>query len=372
MDVDLTETNGSTLLAATWALTILSLILLALRFYCKLNHGRPLWWDDHVLAVSWVCLLGATISTNLSVSLGLGQRTAVVVQRPREDLVKLSQLSIPGSLLSVLAIVWSKTSFAITVMRICDGWKRIFLWFAILSINLFMITTGILLNVKCTPLDFILPGGPGKECLPANINVIFGTAASAYSGVMDVLLAFLPWQVVWNLQMKPGEKIGVALAMSMGIFAGVTAFIKCTYIRDLASGDLTFDLTYLMIWSVVEGGVTIIAASIPILRVLIRDATTQYYYGSKSHTQRGVRHEDESGILTSAQRGKQIGTVHSSISAHPSRSHETENYSISSDEDKVHGRPRMPSGGITRTTQVTVETQRIRGQPSSDYEMDTL
>jgi hypothetical protein len=40
---------------------------------------------------------------------------------------------------------------------------------------------------------------------------------TAYSGIADVLLAFLPWKVVLALQMKRREKIGVAVAMSMGI-----------------------------------------------------------------------------------------------------------------------------------------------------------
>lgn len=40
--------------------------------------------------------------------------------------------------------------------------------------------------------------------------------ATAYSGCMDVILAFLPWIVLWNLETKKREKAGIALAMSMG------------------------------------------------------------------------------------------------------------------------------------------------------------
>ena len=36
---------------------------------------------------------------------------------------------------------------------------------------------------------------------------------------MDFVLALLPWQVIWKLQMKRNEKLGVALAMSMGILS---------------------------------------------------------------------------------------------------------------------------------------------------------
>jgi hypothetical protein len=34
---------------------------------------------------------------------------------------------------------------------------------------------------------------------------------------MDMLLALLPWKVIWKLQMKEKEKLGVGIAMSMGV-----------------------------------------------------------------------------------------------------------------------------------------------------------
>ena len=34
---------------------------------------------------------------------------------------------------------------------------------------------------------------------------------------MDLVLAFLPWKLLWSLQMKKAEKIGVCIAMSMGV-----------------------------------------------------------------------------------------------------------------------------------------------------------
>lgn len=43
------------------------------------------------------------------------------------------------------------------------------------------------------------------------------TIAAGYSGVMDLVLAILPWNIIMSLQMKTKEKIGVALAMSMGV-----------------------------------------------------------------------------------------------------------------------------------------------------------
>lgn len=34
---------------------------------------------------------------------------------------------------------------------------------------------------------------------------------------MDFILSVLPWLVLWDLEMKKREKVGIALAMSMGI-----------------------------------------------------------------------------------------------------------------------------------------------------------
>ena len=34
---------------------------------------------------------------------------------------------------------------------------------------------------------------------------------------MDLTLAMLPWKVIWKLQMRRAEKIGIAVAMSMGV-----------------------------------------------------------------------------------------------------------------------------------------------------------
>ena len=51
LDIDL----GLRLKVAIWFLAISSLIILALRVYCKFLRKRGLWWDDYILIASWVC-----------------------------------------------------------------------------------------------------------------------------------------------------------------------------------------------------------------------------------------------------------------------------------------------------------------------------
>jgi hypothetical protein len=43
------------------------------------------------------------------------------------------------------------------------------------------------------------------------------TQSAVWSAIMDISLALLPWQILWKLQMRTAEKIGVGIAMSLGI-----------------------------------------------------------------------------------------------------------------------------------------------------------
>jgi hypothetical protein len=40
---------------------------------------------------------------------------------------------------------------------------------------------------------------------------------AVWAAIMDISLALLPWKVLWKLQMRFAEKIGVGVAMSLGI-----------------------------------------------------------------------------------------------------------------------------------------------------------
>lgn len=50
------------------------------------------------------------------------------------------------------------------------------------------------------------------------------------------MLALLAWPMIWKLSMKRHEKIGVAIAMSLGIVAGLVGVIKVVKIASIAEG----------------------------------------------------------------------------------------------------------------------------------------
>ena len=156
------------------------------------------------------------------------------------DMANLQKIMLPTNVagtFSVTAAVWSKTSFGITLLHCTDGWVKKVTWFCIITMNLAMFLSALFPWVSCTPVqkswDIFVEG----TCWHPTVVVHYGMFSGTYSALMDITLALLPWKFLWGLQMKRNEKIGVGIAMSMGIFAGATAIVKTSKLPAMLSMD---------------------------------------------------------------------------------------------------------------------------------------
>lgn len=103
---------------------------------------------------------------------------------------------------------------------------------------------------------------------------------------MDLAFAIIPWVLLRNLQVSPAEKLGIALAMSMGVFAAISAFIKASAMPSLLSPDFSYAGVTLTLWSTAEPAVTIMAASVPMMRVLVQSVRKPALHSSSSASSR--------------------------------------------------------------------------------------
>jgi hypothetical protein len=69
---------------------------------------------------------------------------------------------------------------------------------------------------KCNPMERVWDKSVPGTCWDPQKLSKFQLFAAYYSAILDFLLALLPWQILWDLQMKLREKIGVAVCMSLG------------------------------------------------------------------------------------------------------------------------------------------------------------
>lgn len=140
---------------------------------------------------------------------------------------------------SIPAAAWSKTSFAITLLRITDGWMKRFVWFIIITVNIVLGVNGVIQWVQCWPVQKLWEPKLHGTCMPSMVVQKYNTFVSgewlapsektkkacitvltsliAYSGAMDIVLALLPWKIIWNVTIGNKEKFGALFAMSMGV-----------------------------------------------------------------------------------------------------------------------------------------------------------
>ncbi|KAH7321329.1 hypothetical protein B0I35DRAFT_212144 [Stachybotrys elegans] len=146
---------------------------------------------------------------------------------------------------------------------------RLSLWILIVSMNIIMNLVIIFSFAKCNPARKVWqPTIPGT-CWDPLVATYYNIFAGAFSGLVDLVLCVLAWVIIWKHPMRAREKFGVGIALTFGIFAAAAAAAKCYHMLGLSSMNRTLARVGIFIWGTTECAVTIIAASIPIMRILV-------------------------------------------------------------------------------------------------------
>ncbi|KAK4144968.1 putative integral membrane protein [Dichotomopilus funicola] len=264
-----TNPTGVTMLSVLWSLLTLSAAFVGLRIYSKLKRNRMLWWDDYVIICSWIFLLISCSCTTYNTRLGFGRPAAQV---PFDNYLRTGITSNLSGSTSVAAVAWSKTSFGLTLLRLVND-RRIL---RALLIGMLIV---VIVTHHCSVMFFWFSCDPPEKtwdprvegtCWSPSKFVTYSICVAACSAVCDFTLALVPWVVLLRFNMYNGEKIGVAIAMSMGVFTGIACIIKITTFSVFFSDDFSRDCLGLIVWSFMEPSVTIMAASIPFMRHLFK------------------------------------------------------------------------------------------------------
>jgi hypothetical protein len=159
-------------------------------------------------------LFAEAITAQVGQQLGFGKRT---IDIPIENQATIALgVSVVASI-SCVSSTLSKISFGITLLRLTDGKLRWFVWFCIVTLFIFMIPSALFTWIQCNPVAKTWDTSVEGACWPAYITINYGIFNAAWCAIADFALALLPWKLIWGLQLKFREKIGVGIAMSMGI-----------------------------------------------------------------------------------------------------------------------------------------------------------
>jgi hypothetical protein len=216
----------------------------------------------------------------------MGKHTWLI---PAENRDLLFRLTFTGASISCFAATFSKISFGVTLLRLTKGKVYAFVWFSIIGLFIVMLPSAMLTWIQCKPTAKLWISSIGGTCWPPVVTVAYGYFNTAFCVIVDFALALIPWMVLRHLKLHTREKIGLGIAMSMGFLAGICAVVKGLYLKDLTGNDFFCKSTSslylghrltdstvkgkdLTIWTSVETATAIVGASIPVLRVYLKNS----------------------------------------------------------------------------------------------------
>lgn len=200
------------------------------------------------------------------VNLGFGRHNYYVLSANREEVTRLGMIS---QLLWALAVGMCKTSIAIMFLRIKKEKKwKIFLYSSVLLILVAVIFTFISKFVECRPAAALWdPKIRGAKCWEKRHKRIHVYINSVIVIGTDILYSCLPITFIRQLNRPLREKIVLCFLMGLGFVASAASVAKMVQIKNLGKKEDSLWVTVdIVIFSIVEEQLGIIAASVPCLK----------------------------------------------------------------------------------------------------------
>ncbi|KAL6412321.1 hypothetical protein AUP68_04706 [Ilyonectria robusta] len=167
--------------------------------------------------------------------------------------------------------VFIKASICATLARIATKRRYIYTLWGLVAVS--VITTAVAISavlIRCKPVAASWNPTLGT-CIDQSIIIALTYAVSAVNIVTDWSVAIIPVFILWNLQMRKTLKKMVALVLGLGVLASIATIIRMPYTSVYSNTtNLLHNIGNIILWTVVECDLGIIAGCMPMLRSYIR------------------------------------------------------------------------------------------------------
>ncbi|KAH7263741.1 hypothetical protein BKA59DRAFT_506755 [Fusarium tricinctum] len=273
------------LYVTTVFLSVLCTIVVTLRTYIRARN-QCIGNDDYLMYACWLAYMGHNIIVIIGCHRGIGTvRHKLGISQVQEatKYVFMWQLFYAATLACV------KSSICVTVLRIATGKVYIRILQALIIMSVTMSGLGVVLVlVQCRPVEAHWIPSRGT-CMGRIVPTILTYAASVSNVITDFAVAVIPMCLVRKLQMRAKLKLYAQLIMGLGMLSSIASIIRIPYSNAYMTPDnFVYHVGNIILWTVVECGVGVVAGSLPSLRaffkILAKDRSTNDYSGSHNTT----------------------------------------------------------------------------------------
>ncbi|KAK6839407.1 hypothetical protein PG987_005273 [Apiospora arundinis] len=194
-------------------------------------------------------------------------------------LYRIATLALVYPNLETVVVGTARVSFALALLRLRrDRWWRMLIWMVIVGLVVITMFALVLARLtQCIPMQKLQYGNMEGTCRGDGKSVLYvGWASGAWSAFSDFALIAMSWIVVWSVKMRKREKIGMALAMSIGVVSGGLTIFRYAWISPGFMADFYEYGWFGWILMSAEGMSSLIAASIPALRAFLLEMRADF------------------------------------------------------------------------------------------------
>ncbi|KAL2877149.1 hypothetical protein SGCOL_007542 [Colletotrichum sp. CLE4] len=274
------------LLVTTVTLAILTTIVMAMRMFIRFKTNK-IGSDDWAMLTGFSVNLGQSAVAIYGSFTGIASRDETMNQATSIEGYKtllIWQAFYAGSLCFI------KSSICITLMRITN--QKVYLWIlrGLIGLSFLMSGSGLIVILnQCHPLDKYWDKRIPGTCWPPIVATALSYGASVANVITDFSVAAIPFFLLRHVQMRSRLKFYVRLILGLGLLAGIASIIRVPFTNAyMKASDILYHAGNIVLWTIVECGLGIIAGSLPMLRAffkrLAKDTSTQEPYNRSGDT----------------------------------------------------------------------------------------
>ncbi|KAL0932209.1 uncharacterized protein CTRU02_213162 [Colletotrichum truncatum] len=257
------------IIAVAAVFLFLTWVAVGLRVYCRVFLIRSIGKDDRVMVI---LLILFTVYLGLQIyggTRGIGfLDSEISLQRKREAL----QLWWVLELLNVCLTCLLKISVGFFLLRVAIDRPHIWIIRILMLGTIFFGATYLLMvALQCRPVNTYWDQGPRTpgKCWPRQVIYVMTITATVINTSADFTFGTLPWFIVRSMNLPLGTKIVVVCILGLAAVGSTATIVRAFYIPTLLEEtNFLHETAGFAIWSTVEPGVGMIAASIATLRPL--------------------------------------------------------------------------------------------------------
>ncbi|KAL4950324.1 hypothetical protein BDW69DRAFT_187468 [Aspergillus filifer] len=255
----------------TASFTFISTIIVALRLAYR-AFTASLKWDD------WVCLGAllfayALLVTTILIST-VGQAGHHIYEYDRHDLEKYIKILLANNIVYCTSIFLTKISILFFYHRL------FFVNEALMRTSLIVggitiahwITSVVGFGIWLSPAH---PQWKAEKLSTDEWVKPFWITVSALNMLLDFTILCMPQPIVWRLQQALRRKMMLSVLFAIGTFVCITTIVRVYYLSIIDYDDVTYTLSTVGIWTMLEMHLGIICACLPVIAGLVRFLSTR-------------------------------------------------------------------------------------------------